>query len=931
MAGNLRHIKLWKQLEQKAKEATKTRGLAEQTLEAAEKLIEEAKSADADVTESLKTLTEASSALTDKDYKLAYEKARECKIKILKEYRDRIRKILDSSKFLLSLVNKEEGDTSGEENALKLAEDAFSKGDFAKSVEMAKDSWKRSEKVLHEHISKMFSSAQSLILAAQNTGKDIKMSEELLVRAREALDASDYELAINTTKECLEDVGAALKDEVYEHIDDAKTMIEHARDVGYDTKRLESSLQRVHTEMDKYAFDAALNYAKKNKIDAEKALKRAISDKLDSYRAKVREAEKLEADVSDVEDIVAEAKDALKEANYKNAISLIKEADETIDNAKFEIVLETVSESREKFIIAKNIGADIKKALRLLNKARDSLKNRKYDEALRLARRSDEEISSVTREFESVQSDIEYIERSIGLGDETGVDTIELKSDLEKAKLAFEDKNFNVFMENVKKTKEGVRKSFSKKTEKNIGKLQSYITMGGEMGIELADLKSIMEDAKEHENKKEYDQALSLSGNAISESEEKFRTHLRNSITALEDTIKLNISKLKDATPFNELLEKAGECLDAGDFVEAYKFTKKGTESLGSELFNEVKGMLLKAENVIEFAKELNIDVEGLDEKMTLGKKALSEKKYDEGLAICIDIANSLAGHVDKVFIDLKEKLVELKNIKVDIASFLVPLKEAAARKKEGDTLGTFEKLLETHKKAYSILEGRKKASDTISSSAVTIAEAKKKNIDIKQVIPKLLESKKHYEANEYEKSIQLAEEASAETKRLVDLQVTSQKILDVKDKIPVARELKIEFKNVTDNLAKATEALKNKDFDTALKHSTDAEIEITEALKNELNASLSALQSLISEAKEVGINVGIAEEHFHKSSDSLAKDDFKESGKFAVSAREEIKRQQELSKKAASTIRTAQNMANEAESMNILVPKQKDLLKKAM
>jgi hypothetical protein len=38
LAGDLRHIKLWKHLEEKAKEAAKTRQLAEETIEAAEAL-----------------------------------------------------------------------------------------------------------------------------------------------------------------------------------------------------------------------------------------------------------------------------------------------------------------------------------------------------------------------------------------------------------------------------------------------------------------------------------------------------------------------------------------------------------------------------------------------------------------------------------------------------------------------------------------------------------------------------------------------------------------------------------------------------------------------------------------------------------------------------------------------------------------------------
>lgn len=76
----LKHIQLSKQLEERAKEATKFRQLAEKELEKAEKGIDRAKRIDANVAEAEAAFSEANDAVKSKDYKLALERATESKV-----------------------------------------------------------------------------------------------------------------------------------------------------------------------------------------------------------------------------------------------------------------------------------------------------------------------------------------------------------------------------------------------------------------------------------------------------------------------------------------------------------------------------------------------------------------------------------------------------------------------------------------------------------------------------------------------------------------------------------------------------------------------------------------------------------------------------------------------------------------------------------
>src|SRR3990172_5032212 len=108
---------LRKQLEQKLQEAAQSRKLAEQEMEAARAIIDQAKLADAPSVE---------------------------------------------------------------------AEAAHAAEDLSSAIDTAKKVWKRLEKVLHEHLSSRFTSAQSLIVASKNIGKDVRLAEGPPARARAA-------------------------------------------------------------------------------------------------------------------------------------------------------------------------------------------------------------------------------------------------------------------------------------------------------------------------------------------------------------------------------------------------------------------------------------------------------------------------------------------------------------------------------------------------------------------------------------------------------------------------------------------------------------------------------------------------------------------------------------------------------------------------
>src|SRR5256712_11440233 len=122
VSGYLRDSQLRKQLEEKVKEATRTRQAAEDGIKAAQDLIDQARRTDANVVEAEKALAEANEAIASKDYKVAVDKSGEALERGKRIYRERARGIVDSSAALGRLAKGVGGGAEEEKAAPREAE-----------------------------------------------------------------------------------------------------------------------------------------------------------------------------------------------------------------------------------------------------------------------------------------------------------------------------------------------------------------------------------------------------------------------------------------------------------------------------------------------------------------------------------------------------------------------------------------------------------------------------------------------------------------------------------------------------------------------------------------------------------------------------------------------------------------------------------------
>src|SRR5947209_449185 len=327
--------------------------------------------------------------MASKDYKVAVDKAGEALERGKRIYRERARAIVDSSSALGRLAKGVGGELAETEAALAKAEGALASEDLGTAIDLAKKAWKRSEKVLQEHLSSSFSKAQSLILAAKNLSRDVAHVEDLLSRARTAMENNDFQSALDFTNEALETITDDLTSAVDKEVRDVEDLVRTAAELGADTTKATTLIERARGDIGNLDFEKAKNAIRQSRAESEKALQRSLDGRAGDFSKFVQEAVSLGADPAAGQDCFDKAEAAIKKGNYREGAQLAKQGFQALQQAQFQRVVGVIATSREKFTAAANMGIDIRGPMADLTSARDLLKRGAFRDALDSAKRAD--------------------------------------------------------------------------------------------------------------------------------------------------------------------------------------------------------------------------------------------------------------------------------------------------------------------------------------------------------------------------------------------------------------------------------------------------------------------------------------------------------------------------------------------------------------
>ena len=925
MSGDLHGMALRKQLEQKLQEAAQSRKLAEQEMEAARAIIDQAKLADAPSVEAEAALAEATSAYAAKAYKSAYEHAQTATERGKRTLQGRVKSVLDSSATMLGLTKRLGADVSDAEQSLKKAQDAYSAEDLSTAIDTAKKVWKRLEKVLHEHLSSRFTSAQSLIVASKNIGKDVRLAEDLLARARGAVENQDFELALTYTKDCLDNISTGLRDEAERSLQEAEALVKLALEIGAEAGRVPGLIERSRYEMDRGEFEKAVDTAKQARLEGEKNLQRSLELRAADFHRLVRQAEDLGASSLGAQEIFRSVESALREQRYGDAQALLKRAQQVLHDAQFQTVLATVARSREKFVTARSVGSDISGALEKLNQARNALQAGRFREALDFARQADTDVDRLAGEASELMQRVQAVARGIAEGERLGLNTAISRQAMEAAKRAMEQRDLDTCRQQVETAAEELARAEYDRAMESIEQAEFIMSAGQRAGADLGPSQRALEEAISAAKRRDYRAAIAhgvASRNAAESAVQKLMAERVRGVKAAMAFMGAESGSVRS------LHEKAEAALGAKDFEAAFVYIEEAEKLTEGKTRDRATTFAKDLRALVELGDGLGGDTRTVAPVLRDVTAAIEKGHYAGTLSLREGALKATTALLEDIFSLVKEKVVEAKSLNLEIAEMRELLKKARMAADTEDFGRALAVLQDCDKLADEAMKLHKETYAVISTVAALIADAKKKGGEVTGTLETLLEAKRAFEAADYAKAMTLATAAKTETQRTMLLYVAGQQVKSAREKVELAAEAGVDSPHLRALLDEAREAMKAKDYEAALTLGQRAERESVSLLREKVTGLLTAAETLLAGGE--GAEHAEHEKGLQQARSLLQREDWGAAVQIAADVRTRLESLKKRGEEVQGAVRRAEDLVAEVESMNIEVPASRKLLEQA-
>ncbi|MCK5038078.1 MAG: hypothetical protein KAS16_03165 [Thermoplasmata archaeon] len=929
----LKAMQLTKQLEEKAKEASKNRIFAEEELLSSEKALEKAKSIDIKLDDAVELYQQAVAAFDDKEYKNALSLATRSNELTNERYTEHAMEIISSTDTLLNMVKGIGKSKPVSEALLEEAHEVLKDHDYDKAISLSKQCWEGLEKVVLEHLSDEFSSAQSMIVLARNSGEDISSSESLLENAREYMGSQDYAGAMDNIKQCISGLNTGIQAQIDELSDEARGFLISAKELEADVSKVEELLAKIETEQGENELEKALSTSRLCKSEAEKTLSISISSNIEEHMADIEKAETIKANTEKSNEILNRARNALKNSNYGEALNALKDSGEEIQNCQFQKVLKTMSQSRSKFMKAKKYGADLDEAMDFMNKARDALKEEDFLESLQMANQGDKVVEEIIALFDQAGDKFEEYEKGLEEAKEIGVDITEAESMFSKAKTAFENNN----LADAKKYQDGSAKILDSTLYSFITDMietaELVISAGDSLGAILDEPNDFMHNAIKAVKEGEYKIALKDAERAVSRAEDIIKIHVSNTI-ASADLALMEVEDV-DEDAIEKLIQGAKTDFEKNTFDEAFRQADKALSMMETAQSAKSRESITKMEHALRIAKDMECDLTSIDKDIKMAHDGMTNRDFQTALEIADGVykntINIQKATAEREFGNAKIEVIEAKKLGIDIGEMRDALKRAKSGFEKGDFKTTFQESKKTLLNAHNIIEKHQAAYESMTQAAAMVAEAKKNDADVTSVMENLLKARSSFEKTDYDKVIELSDMVKAEADMIVSLYTSANNLANANGYLEHLKTLEVDVEDLSKLIEEAKTALKSKDVKASVELSDKADNNALDLLNNTITNLISEAESSIIDAKEIGIDVTEPKSKLDMAKTQLTESEFKASIDLAQKAKEDVIKLKDLSQNAALRLKELQDKVSEAENIYANIDGIKAILNKAM
>ncbi|UCH88849.1 MAG: hypothetical protein JSV49_11510 [Thermoplasmata archaeon] len=709
------------------------------------------------------------------------------------------------------------------------------------------------EETFHEDIDELakgiFLGVEAAIDEARNLNCDVTEAELFLEKGYEQFKLGNFDyadnycqLAMNSAKE------ASKKQQAEEAFHEIARMIEDNTEIYPNMEEIENKYRNAEKLFDQENYDEAIKILSDIKNDAIDIIFKNIvmesENKLQQLAEKIRKYRRKRLDVDDATKILAKANEAFDSGDYLQANEMADEALKLL-NALVESELKDQAKDiimkMNKLKTAGNVDKDSLEDCKLFFESmEEAYKAGHYDVIIE----QEDELSEIAEriikigkltEFQQLQERLNILEGRMSETENLGIDVTNIKDAINKSKKALGEKNYDKCRDWLQKAQENndlIRNEYmEKKVQTIIYSAQSLINEISDIGAKIDDAESRLLNAKELLSKGKFDESRKLAEQTIIIARETLLKHLK---TQSEEMIRKNekilgkiINRGIDSTKVEDLLNAARSKFDKSDYAAAIELLKTFEDSasqlLNKDMSNQVMVSLKQFEEKIDQAREFDIPVDNFVHILENVKVLLEKENFQEADKV-----------ISKSLNELDDKIMDL-----------------SLRKKLNEVLGDIESTRNLGAGVKRLEAMRERALGALNKG------------DLRQ-------------AEDFVNKLYVATKKNL--KETLALSVGKQ-LRSLENKLKALKERKLEAPEIDGLYSDAVEALRNRDYEVALKLVTKGDDLIDEFLEEDkaikLKSELESLVVKIGEAKVDGLNVDKLEKIAENTSKKVEEGDF--------------------------------------------------------
>lgn len=934
MSGNyLKSLQLAKQLEEKAKETTKYKELAERENDALQQFLKICKENDVDLSGIEKPRLDYESAMASKDYQSALGQIRKSKEVGTTAFIQRIGEVGDSVDSLITLIQGSGGEAKNSLDILERSKERVVANDLEGAIKLAKNAYDLAERTFHELFSQLYSQAQDLIMQAKELGDDVSIFDDQLSGAKSSLENQEYEACITQIKEVLEGAGEDLKSQINSSISRAEELMAAGEELNADMSRVSSHVEHAKTSLASLKFKESLSYSKKAEADGESSITSRFQELLRETRESIKKMKSAKEDVSIPQQLFEQAQSAMKEKKYIEALHALNAAYEKANQAQFDAVLEVIQRARDRFVLAKKVGVDMTKAVMLLNTARDHVKLKKYEEAIDYAEQSRKEIDKSLDMFYKARDQIVELAKAVKSASDLGADAGQVKNFLTEARNSFETQDYAKTVDIAQKGIFSLKKIAHDGAMAFIDQSDKSIKLAKEVGADITEAEGVLQKAAECISNDNLTDCVNFAKSSKEASNAAMTRVMSDRLLSIDQFVKGYSGEGLPEVP--EMITQARQYVAAYDFEKANDLLKEVTRSIENIGEAECGRVISTASSKIETLRSMGGDISDLEIILLRANESLAQKVYQDGTARgreIIDQANERINRlVQAEYSAVKDTIEDARTIGIDIEEAKGAIRDASGkieRQELGDAYNLIHQTKESLHERITRYDGIK---TKIHHAEDLISEAGRTKADI-SVISRLLEdAKRSFSSGELDDAESKLDECIAGAEKSLGMYLAAKFILSSKENIELAQANNIDAESANQLLIKAKEMMKLKNYEEALSTAKSSDAEARRIIQTSISESIKELQRLLTDAKNVGVDTVGPEKLMEKATSLSKSSDFPEALRCIGLAKEDINLVKNLSSQAAVEIRVARSNLKDAETLDMDVGRAREFLDQAV